>query len=322
MNRNKSTRERTLLIAITLLIVVIAIPSLVVAADNKQATTIEKVMFTYDSGNSTPVEMDIVGHGFGNQVAPTVLIDGLQQTVTMFTDTHVAIAPGGISSGAYRLKVQNNSHQGNDGGGRMAQFYLTIGAAGPKGDPGAAGPQGPSGVQGPQGPAGIQGAPGPQGPAGPIGATGATGATGPAGPAGSPGPAGPIGPAGPQGIMGFPGPQGLQGPQGEQGPQGPPGPAGTDAAFGTNTNTASSGLSRACFLGEIMLSSGPVAGSLPASGQLVSVAKFLSLFQVIGTTYGGDGKTTFGIPDLRAAAPNGLTYSICVIGQAPTKVIF
>lgn len=216
----------------------------------------------------------------------------------MFTDTHIAIAPAGLASGAYRLKVKNNSRQDEDGGHRLAQFYLTIGAAGAKGDPGPAGPQGPDGIQGPagpQGPAGLQGPPGPQGPAGP---------------------------AGPQGIMGFPGPQGTQGPQGEQGPQGPPGPAGTDAAFGTNTNTASSGLSRACFLGEIMLSSGPVAGSLPASGQLVSVAKFLSLFQVIGTTYGGDGKTTFGIPDLRAAAPNGLTYSICVSGFAPTKVTF
>jgi hypothetical protein len=307
MNRNKNTRERSLLIAITLLIAVFAIPSLLLAEDTKQATTIDKVMFTYDSGNSTPVEMDIVGHGFGNRVAPTVLIDGLQQTVTMFTDTHIAIAPAGISSGAYRLKVQNNSRQGNDGSSRMTQFYLTIGAAGTKGDPGPAGPQGAAGVQGP---------PGPQGLAGPIGAPGATGATG------ATGPAGPIGPAGPQGIMGFPGPQGTQGPQGVQGLQGPPGPAGTDGVFGTNTNTASSGLSRTCFLGEIMLSSGPVAGQLPASGQLVSVTSFLSLFQVIGTKYGGDGKTTFGIPDLRAAAPNGLTYSICVTGFAPTKVTF
>ncbi len=155
MNRNKNTRERSLLIAITLLIAGFAIPSLLLAEDTKQATNIDKVMFTYDSGNSTPVEMDIVGHGFGNRVAPTVLIDGLQQTVTMFTDTHIAIAPAGISSGAYRLKVQNNSRQGNDGGSRMTQFYLTIGAAGTKGDPGPAGPQGAAGVQGAPGPQGL-----------------------------------------------------------------------------------------------------------------------------------------------------------------------
>ena len=320
MNRNTSTRERSSLISIALLIAVFAIPSLLLAEDNK-ATTIDKVMFTYDSGNSTPVEMDIFGRGFGDRVAPSVTIDGLQQTVTMFTDTHIAIAPAGIAAGAYRLKVKNNTREGDDGSRRLAQFYLTIGSSGVKGDPGPVGPQGPAGIQGPagpQGPAGIQGPPGPQGSAGPTGATGAVGATGPAGPAG---PIGPAGPAGSQGIMGFPGPQGTQGPQGVQGPQGPPGPAGT-TAFGTNTNIASSGLSRQCFLGEIMLSSGPVAGSLPASGQLVSVTKFLSLFQVIGTTYGGDGTNTFGIPDLRAAAPNGLTYSICVSGFAPTKVTF
>lgn len=313
MNRNKSTRERSVLIAITLLIAVIAIPSLVLA-DDKQATTIDKVMFTYDSGNSTPVEMDIVGHGFGSRVAPTVLIDGLQQTVTMFTDTHIAIAPAGISSGAYRLKVQNNSHQ--DGGSRMAQFYLTIGAAGPKGDPGPAGPQGPAGIQGPPGPqgtAGLQGPPGPQGPAGPMGATGTTGATGSTG---ATGPIGPAGPAGPQGIMGFPG---LQGPQGPQGVQGPPGPAGT-TAFGTNTDTAVAGVGgRACTLGEMILSAGPISSGIPANGQLVLISQFPGLFHVIGTTYGGDGTTTFGIPDLRASAPNGLTYAICFIGQAATK---
>jgi len=318
MNRNKITRERSSLTAIALLVTVLALPSLLLGEDNKHGATIDKVMFTYDSQNSDPVEveMDIFGRGFGDQVPPTVTIDGLQQTVTMFTDTHIAIAPAGLASGAYRLKVKNNSRQNDEGGRRLAQFYLTIGAAGAKGDPGPAGPQGPDGVQGPPGPqgtAGIQGPPGPQGPAGPMGPTGATGPAGPIGPAG---------PTGPQGIMGFPGPQGLQGPQGDQGPQGPPGPAGTDGVFGTNTNTAASGLSRTCFLGEIMLSSGPIAGSLPASGQLVSVAKFLSLFQVIGTTYGGDGKNTFGIPDLRAAAPNGLTYSICVSGFAPTKVTF
>lgn len=316
MKRNKSTRERSSLIATTLLIAAFAIPSLLLADDNKQATTIDKVMFTYDSGNSTPVEMDIFGRGFGDRVAPSVTIDGLQQTVTMFTDTHIAIAPAGIAAGAYRLKVKNTSHQGDDGNRRLAQFYLTIGSSGVKGDTGPAGPQGPAGVQGPPGPqgtAGLQGPPGPQGPAGPIGATGATGAAGPTGPAGAIGPAGP---AGPQGIMGFPGPQGPQGPQGVQGPQGP---AGT-TAFGTSTNTAVAGVGgRACTLGEIILSSGPIASGIPANGQLVLISQFPGLFHVIGTTYGGDGTTTFGIPDLRGAAPNGLSYAICFIGSAATK---
>jgi microcystin-dependent protein len=69
-------------------------------------------------------------------------------------------------------------------------------------------------------------------------------------------------------------------------------------------------------MGEMILSSGPIAGGIPANGQLLQITKFIGLFQVIGTRYGGDGKTTFGIPDLRAAAPNGLTYSICAVGVA------
>jgi microcystin-dependent protein len=53
---------------------------------------------------------------------------------------------------------------------------------------------------------------------------------------------------------------------------------------------------------------------MPASGQLLQISKFGALFQVLGTRYGGDGKTTFGIPDLRSTAPNGLTYAICTAG--------
>ena len=77
--RNTSTRERSSLISIALLIAVFTIPSLLLAEDNKHAATIDKVMFTYDSQNSDPVEveMDIFGRGFGDQVPPTVTIDGL-----------------------------------------------------------------------------------------------------------------------------------------------------------------------------------------------------------------------------------------------------
>jgi microcystin-dependent protein len=55
------------------------------------------------------------------------------------------------------------------------------------------------------------------------------------------------------------------------------------------------------------------------NGQLVSVSNFSTLFALIGTTYGGDGQVTFGIPDLRGRVPlhagrgNGL--SNYVIGE-------
>ena len=45
-------------------------------------------------------------------------------------------------------------------------------------------------------------------------------------------------------------------------------------------------------------------------GRLVSVSEFSALFQLLGTTYGGDGVSTFGLPDLRGRAALG-------VGQGP-----
>ncbi|WP_119080659.1 phage tail protein [Chitinophaga alhagiae] len=45
-------------------------------------------------------------------------------------------------------------------------------------------------------------------------------------------------------------------------------------------------------------------------GQLLSIAQNSALFSLLGTTYGGDGQTTFALPDLRGRAPIG-------IGQGP-----
>ena len=42
------------------------------------------------------------------------------------------------------------------------------------------------------------------------------------------------------------------------------------------------------------------------------------LFAQIGNRFGGDGKTTFRLPDLRGLAPYGLTYTICDDGLWPT----
>jgi microcystin-dependent protein len=38
-------------------------------------------------------------------------------------------------------------------------------------------------------------------------------------------------------------------------------------------------------------------------GQLLSISEFTTLFQLIGTTYGGDGQQTFGLPDLQGRVP-------------------
>jgi hypothetical protein len=193
------------------------------------------------------------------------------------------------------------------------------GPAGPIGLTGATGPAGPIGLTGatgpagPQGPTGLTGATGPEGaagPAGPVGPQGVTGAAGPAGPIGLTGPLGPTGPAGPTG------PTGAQGPVGPVGPAGPPGPA--DTQFGSNTQKGASAFGATCTVGQIILSAGPNAVGIPANGQLLSIAQNPLLFRYLQTTFGGDGVTTFGLPNLSTAAPNGLTYSICDQGTFPS----
>lgn len=71
------------------------------------------------------------------------------------------------------------------------------------------------------------------------------------------------------------------------------------------------------FLGEIRLFSFGVIprGWLPCQGQLLSVPQNQALFSLLGTKYGGDGSTTFGLPDLRGRVPLHLspTYPL---GQA------
>lgn len=44
----------------------------------------------------------------------------------------------------------------------------------------------------------------------------------------------------------------------------------------------------------------------PAEGQLLSINQFTALFSLFGTIYGGDGRSTFKLPDLRAFSPVGL----------------
>ena len=39
------------------------------------------------------------------------------------------------------------------------------------------------------------------------------------------------------------------------------------------------------------------------NGQLLSIAQNTALFSILGTTYGGDGRTTFALPDLRGRVP-------------------
>lgn len=74
-----------------------------------------------------------------------------------------------------------------------------------------------------------------------------------------------------------------------------------------------------CTLGEVRLTGGSFAIGIPADGRLLSTSTYSALFAVLGTKFGGDGNSTFGLPDLRAITPNGMVYSVCVSGNFPSQ---
>ena len=59
------------------------------------------------------------------------------------------------------------------------------------------------------------------------------------------------------------------------------------------------------FIGEIRMYAGyyPPAGWMFCEGQLLSMEEHAHLHAILGTTYGGDGVTTFALPDFRGRAP-------------------
>lgn len=62
------------------------------------------------------------------------------------------------------------------------------------------------------------------------------------------------------------------------------------------------------YIGEIRMFAGDFEpnGMLICDGRSLRISDYEVLFQVIGTTYGGDGETTFNLPDLRGRAPIGM----------------
>jgi microcystin-dependent protein len=76
------------------------------------------------------------------------------------------------------------------------------------------------------------------------------------------------------------------------------------------------------YVGEIRLFAGNFApnGWFFCNGQLLPLSEYDTLFQLIGTTYGGDGQSTFQVPDLRGRVPvhtgslGGVTYTLAETG--------
>jgi microcystin-dependent protein len=61
------------------------------------------------------------------------------------------------------------------------------------------------------------------------------------------------------------------------------------------------------YVGEIRMFAGNFApvGWMFCEGQLLAISDYDTLFNLIGTTYGGDGQSTFALPDLRGRVPIG-----------------
>nr|WP_283945898.1 InlB B-repeat-containing protein [Paenibacillus amylolyticus] len=71
------------------------------------------------------------------------------------------------------------------------------------------------------------------------------------------------------------------------------------------------------YIGEIQLFpyNGAPSGWMYAAGQNMSITQNTALFSLLGVNYGGDGKSTFALPDLTDAAPEGMGYYISINGE-------
>ncbi|WP_198134516.1 phage tail protein [Geotalea uraniireducens] len=61
---------------------------------------------------------------------------------------------------------------------------------------------------------------------------------------------------------------------------------------------------------------------MSCEGQTLQISTYQSLFTLIGTTFGGNGTTTFCLPDLRSAIPIqeiGMHYCIAIQGIYPSR---
>src|SRR6185369_98568 len=62
------------------------------------------------------------------------------------------------------------------------------------------------------------------------------------------------------------------------------------------------------FLGQLQLFAFGIIpkGWAPCNGQILSIQQYQALFSLLGTNFGGNGSTTFGLPNLQGRTPVGL----------------
>lgn len=95
----------------------------------------------------------------------------------------------------------------------------------------------------------------------------------------------------------------------------------TGIGVGTGVATPAGGAGETCNMGEISLFAQHGAylptSYLIAKGQTLMISSYTALFALLGTSYGGNGTSTFKLPSLQALAPDHMTYAICAFGVFP-----
>jgi microcystin-dependent protein len=78
------------------------------------------------------------------------------------------------------------------------------------------------------------------------------------------------------------------------------------------------------YLGEIKMFTGSYTprGWLPCDGRTVRISDNEALYSLIGTAYGGDGSSTFGLPDLRGRVPVHIGGNYNLGKQGGAEVVF
>src|SRR5436853_7303804 len=79
------------------------------------------------------------------------------------------------------------------------------------------------------------------------------------------------------------------------------------------------------YVGEVRMFAGNFApaGWMFCEGQLLPISEYETLFNLIGTTYGGDGQSTFALPDLRGRVPMhfGSGFTLAETGGVETVTL-
>ncbi|MFC4306966.1 phage tail protein [Cohnella boryungensis] len=77
------------------------------------------------------------------------------------------------------------------------------------------------------------------------------------------------------------------------------------------------------YVGEIRMFAGAYApeGWALCDGQILNIKEYQILYTVLGTTYGGDGKTTFALPDLRGRLPIHISHPYPLGASGGTETV-